>query len=72
MKDIIGRKVKLLPQCMFYFSDCPDNNVMTVVSVSDHGGCGWINVTDSAGCSYPCFPSELRYLNNKPVKLEQV
>lgn len=70
--EIVGRKVKLMPNCLFYSPECPNNNQGVVVFVGI--GCRnktLVNVADHEGCIMPCYLHELRYLNNKEVVLHE-
>jgi len=65
--EIVGRKVKLQPHCLYYTLDCPYDNTAIVLSVSKQS----VNVRFGDGCAFPCRPHELKYLNNKEVVVRE-
>ena len=70
-----GRKVKMLPHCLFYRNDGGSNVgvILKVVHVphwNDNQGDTAVMVTDGS-TMVPCYPHELRYLNNRKVVLDE-
>lgn len=70
--EIVGRKVKMIPNCLFYFPECTNNNQGVVHRVTKLAyGRVWVVVADPEGCLMPCAPAELRYLNNREVVVRE-
>lgn len=70
-----GRKVKMLPHCLFYRKDGGSNvgvivRVVDVPHRNDNQGDTVVMVTDGA-TMMPCYPHELSYLNNREVVLDE-
>src|SRR5690554_4701221 len=75
MRNLKGKKVKMLPHCMFYRDDGGSNvgvihKVTAVPHWNDNQGDTVVMVTDGA-VMMPCYPHELRYLNNREVVLDE-
>src|SRR5690554_7466983 len=75
MRNLKGKKVKMLPHCLFYRNDGGSNigvihKVVDVPHWNDKQGDTVVMVTDGA-VMMPCYPHELSYLNNKPVTLKE-
>jgi len=75
MKTLAGRKIKMLPHCLFYRKDGGSNvgvihKVTKVPHWNNNQGNTVVTVTDGA-VMMACYPHELRYLNNKEVVLDE-
>ena len=75
MRNLKGKKVKMLPHCLFYRNDGSSNVVVIqrIVDVphwNNNQGNTVVMVTDGA-VMMACYPHELRYLNNRKVVLDE-
>lgn len=64
---LVGRKVRLVEDCLFYYKGCPYGNKGVILSALKADTEVLVNVQDGAGCVIPYYPNEVRYLNNRPV-----
>lgn len=70
MSKIKGRKVKIV-NGLFYTPDDEGQNRGVIHSVGGTAnGDPLVNVSDGAGVMLPCYPEELRYLNNRKVVID--
>lgn len=65
-----GRKVKMLPHCFFYSKKGNNQGIIMGDAVKSNSGQAFIMVNDGE-CVCACLPSEIRYLNNKEVKVDK-